>query len=35
MKTIYKVAVALAVSVWAGPWSGEALAAKPGWLENF
>ncbi|MBJ7393104.1 MAG: thioredoxin family protein, partial [Chthoniobacterales bacterium] len=35
MNTIYKVAVALAVSVGAGLWSAEALAAKPGWLENF
>ena len=35
MRTIYKVAAALALSVWASGWSGEALAAKPGWLENF
>ncbi len=33
MNTIYKVAAAF--SVWAGLWSAEALAAKPGWLENF
>jgi thioredoxin-related protein len=35
MNTMFKVAAALAVSVWAGVWNADAFAAKPGWLENF
>lgn len=35
MNTIYKAAATVAISVWAGSWSTEALAAKPGWSENF
>lgn len=32
---MYKVAAALVISGWAGGWSAVALAAKPGWLENY
>ena len=35
MNIMFKVAAALAVSVWAGVWNADAFAAKPGWLENF
>lgn len=35
MKTIYKWAATFAVSAWAAGWGGNALAAKPGWSENF
>jgi len=35
MNTMYKVVATLAVSVWAGLLGADALAAKPGWLENF
>jgi len=35
MKSMYKLAATLAVSFWTGVWSADALAAKPGWLEDF